>query len=312
MNNAKIKNISHSVKERLKIIAKQQGRKHQDLILCYLMERFLYRMSESKYGERFILKGALMLQVLGEQCTRATRDIDFMSQSDLSLDKYSQIVTDIMNYPVPNDGVVFDSGTIKINKIQKDARESGVRINFIGRIGEARATLQLDIGPYYKVIPSPITFYFPQLLNFGRPNLLGYSPESIIADKFEAMVSRDQSNTRLKDFYDIWILSSVRYFELFSLREAIKETFSYYKTPLPTEIPICFEEVFYSDKNRMTQWKTFLKNSQLETSQSFAEINEEVQKFLMPVCFHINEKIESNLLWAPSKGWIKNPISSTL
>ena len=291
--------------ERLKNIAKHQGREHQDLILSYLIERFLYRMSASKYGEQFILKGALMLNVLGEQCTRATRDIDFMCQHELSLEYCKNVVLDIINNVVPDDGVVFDSETIKINEIQKQSRECGVRISFTGKIGTGKANLQLDIGPYYRVIPSPMTFDFPQLLNFGSPNLLGYSPESIIADKFEAMVSRDNTNTRLKDFYDIWILSTLRHFEIASLKEAIQEIFAYYETPIPSSLPTCFEKTFHSDKNKVSQWKAFLKNAGLNISESFPEVNEKVQNFLMPLCVAINQKSDENLLWSPINGWVK-------
>jgi predicted nucleotidyltransferase component of viral defense system len=308
MNNSKKKNIAHSVKERLKILAKQQDRKHQDLILSYMIERFLYRMSVSKYSDNFILKDALMLQVLGEECTRATRDIDFMCQSDLSLEECKQIVIDIINQPGSDDGVVFDVGTVKAIKIQKSSREGGVRVSFIGHLEMARANLQIDIGPYYRVIPSPLSFYFPQLLNYGCPNLLGYSAESIIADKFEAMVSRDETNTRLKDFYDIWVLSTVRYFESSSLREAIEEIFSYYGTAVPQEMPICFQEIYYANKSRQKQWETFLKNARLDASNTFAQVNESVQNFLMPVC--LNQEIGKNIIWNPTKGWTENTTSN--
>jgi hypothetical protein len=266
-------------------------------------------MSATKYAEEFILKGALMLQILGEQCTRATRDIDFMAQADFSLDKCRTIVTEIITCDVPDDGVEFDSNTIKAAEIQKDTRQRGVRVSFIGKIGTARATLQLDIGPYYRVIPSPITFEFPQLLNFGRPSLLGYSAESIIADKFEAMISRDDTNTRLKDFFDIWVLSMVRYFDLSPLKEAIKEVFDYYGTAIPKETPACFREEFYSNKAKLNQWKSFLKNAALDVSQDFSEVNQKVQDFLMPVCEAIDQNKDEELCWLPNKGWQAKIIS---
>lgn len=309
MSNKDIKNITHSVAERLKSIAKKQNREHQDLILAYLIERFLYRISHTKYAEEFILKGALMLQILGEQCMRATRDIDFMAQADFSLEKCKEIVVEIIACDVPDDGVIFDANTIKVAEIQKDTRQRGVRASFIGKIGTARATLQLDIGPYYKVIPSPIAFEFPQLLNFGSPSLLGYSAESIIADKFEAMISRDDTNTRLKDFFDIWVLSTVRYFDLLSLKEAIEEVFGYYETPIPKETPACFSEEFYSNKAKLSQWKNFLKNAALDASHDFSEVNQKVQDFLMPVCDAINLSREGDLYWLPDKGWQAKPVS---
>jgi len=303
MNNKNIKNVAQSVRERLKIIAHRQNREHQDLTLSYLIERFLYRLSKAGYGEEFYLKGALMLQVLGEKCTRATRDIDFMSQSHLSPEKTREIIKEVMTFPVSDDGVTFDSETLKVTDIQRDARQRGVRASFVGNIGTARATLQLDIGPYYKIIPSPIAFDFPELLSYGSPSLLGYSPESIIADKFEAMISRDDTNTRLKDFYDIWILSTARRFDYLSLREAITETFAFYKTPIPIDIPFCFNDAFRGDAAKINQWRAFLRNAELEISLDFYQINRSVELFLMPVCEAINQKSPKNLYWVPNRSW---------
>lgn len=244
-----------------------------------------------------------MLQVLGEECTRATRDIDFMSRSNLSIERCKEIVLEIISTQVPDDGVVYESDSVKITQIQTDARQRGVRASFIGRIDKARAILQLDIGPYYKVIPSPMTFTFPQLLDFGSPSLLGYSAESIIADKFEAMISRDDTNTRLKDFFDIWTLSKVRNFESALLREAISEIFSYYQTNIPKDIPICFKEEFYASNIKISQWKAFLKNANLNVSYEFPEVIEAIRIFLMPVCDSLINESKEESQWIPSKGW---------
>lgn len=307
--NDSIKNITHSVKARLHAIAKKQGREHQDLILSYLIERFLYRISLSKYSEEWILKGALMLQALGDECTRATRDIDFMSRSNLSMEHCKKIVLEIITTQVPDDGVIFDSESVKISQIQTDARQGGVRASFVGRIDKARAILQLDIGPYYRVIPSPMSFTFPQLLDFGSPNLLGYSAESIIADKFEAMVSRDDTNTRLKDFFDIWTLSKARIFEAALLREAISEIFGYYQTNIPDDIPICFKEEFYASNAKISQWKAFLKNANLNTSYEFPDVIRAIKNFLMPVCASLTDESKKDFQWIPGKGWqAKAPI----
>ncbi|MBL4818879.1 MAG: nucleotidyl transferase AbiEii/AbiGii toxin family protein [Deltaproteobacteria bacterium] len=298
------RNIEESVRQRLNNLAKTSGREHQDLILSYLMERFLYRLSQTRHKSTFVLKGALMLRLLGgPSLSRATRDIDLLSEKSIALKQAQLAIEEIVDMPVPPDGVRFDLNTLKVTEIQGGSRDRGVRASIIGHIGSARATLQIDIGSGYRVVPQADAVEFPQLLNFGSPSLFGYTAESIIADKFEAMVSRDETNTRLKDFYDISVLLEIRRFEGEILEAAINETFGYYGTLVPNSTPICFQKEFYDRSDKKTQWKTFLRNSKIESPYSFQEVVLKVRDFLMPLCSAINKGIAVIKVWEPSSGW---------
>ena len=167
--------------------------------------------------------------------------------------------------------------------------------------------MQIDVASGYGVIPGPLPIEFPQMLNFGQPKLLGYTEESIVADKLEAMVSRDESNTRLKDFYDIWILSNVRRFEGEYLEAAINETFKYYGTKIPNTDPICFKPKFYEDNSKQIRWKTFLRDTGIEISEPFGKIVLGVRDFLMPLCMSISEKITMKKFWNSKNGWTSKP-----
>jgi len=202
-----MKDIGKSVKNRLNNIAKNTNRQHSDLLQYYAMERFLYRLSISQHRDKFLLKGALLLQSVDPNLARATRDIDFVATFLAREKRVAAMLIECINTPVQDDGVSFDPNSIDISEIQRDARYCGFRVTIKGKIDTAHITIQLDIGFGTSVIPGPIEISYPSLLNFDAPKILGSSLECAIADKFEAMVSRGDANTRLKDFYDIFIIT---------------------------------------------------------------------------------------------------------
>lgn len=303
MNDLKSKNIPESVKRRLKNLAIQQGEDPGALFHYYVMERFLYRVSMSPEAHFFILKGALMLRVFGGALSRATRDIDFQTQGIHSSEYVINTIRKCLEETEIEDGVRFDSGSVQSAPIQLDTRDRGIRIEFLGYIGTSRYKVQVDIGSGGTIIPIPSWISYPAMLEFGAPKLLGYPKESIVADKFEAMVSRDLTNSRIKDFYDIWILSEAETFQEATLREAIESTFSYYMTTIPLEKPICLTQAFWGAPGQESRWLGFLKNAHIKVDCSLEQVIHRIEHFLMPICNPIHKSNYINRVWSPSGTW---------
>ena len=275
------RNIPASVRQRLLNRARNDRRPFSELLQYYAMERFLYRLSQSTHANRFILKGALMLRVWRSPELRPTMDIDMLGKtSNEEVDIIAQI-RDILAVDVEADGLTFDPDSIQAEQITEDADYEGIRIRFRGALNSARINMQIDIGFGDIVYPEPEESDFPTMLNYPEPRLLCYSRESSIAEKFETMVKLGVLNSRMKDFYDIWLLSRQFDFDGASLAEAIRLTFGQRDTELPAKVEI-FTESFIDEKQ--VQWAAFLRRLQQDhVPTSFREIMASVDSFLSPV-----------------------------
>ena len=304
MNAKPLTNLAESIRQRLRNLAKSTHRPAGDLLQYYAMERFLYRLSKSPYADRFILKGALMLNIFGGQLSRATKDIDFLGRTENNLEIIYNAIRDCLLMEVPKDGLEFDVASLKIRPIQLDSPEVGAAATFDAKIGGAILKMQVDISFGSEVIPEALWVLYPQLLDFGSPEILGYTAESIIADKFEAMVSRNETNTRLKDFYDIWVLSEIREFEGRHLQAAIASTFQFFKTEIPVEVALCLTPEFFGRPDKLAQWKAFLGNAKISIELNLADAAKRIEELLMPVCAQIRMGQDFNAKWVPKKGWV--------
>jgi len=276
-----IKNMGFSVKERLKNKAAIQKRTFNDILKFYTMERILYRLSKSGYADKFILKGALMFKVWDSDKFRPTQDIDLLGTTGNSENNIRRIFENILTIKVEDDGLDFFPDTIVTSLIKEDADYHGVRVTFQGKLDTAKIEMQIDIGFDDIIYPEPQSVKYPVILNFPNPDLLVYTKESVVAEKFEAMVQLGNQNSRMKDFYDIWVLSNNFQFEIKDLAEAVKRTFEHRKTDLSEEI-LAFTEEFSSLKQ--IQWKAFRnKLKQNDIPESFSEIMRDIKKFLQPV-----------------------------
>ena len=275
------RNIPASVRQCLLNRAKSDHRPFNELLQYYAMERFLYRLSQSEYADRFILKGALMLRVWSSSELRPTIDIDMLGRtSNEETDLIAQI-RDILAVDVQADGLAFDPDSIQTERITEDADYEGIRIRFLGALDSARINMQIDVGFGDVVYPEPEESDFPTMLDSPIPRLLCYSRESVIAEKFEAMVKLGMLNSRMKDFYDIWLLSRQFDFDGTMLAEAIRLTFERRGTKLPMEVE-AFAEPFIEAKQ--AQWAAFWKRlHQDHAPTSFREITTSVDRFLSPI-----------------------------
>lgn len=280
----KISNIAESVRARLLNIARAERIDFDALLLRYLQERFLYRLSISKYADKLVLKGGLLLLSLDFPMARPTKDIDFLVQGiDDDIPEVKRVVLDIIHVKC-NDGVDFSKTHIETEKIKEDTEYEGLRLKITGSLGQARKKLQLDFGFGDVITPKARRMTYPTILDTDKPQLMVYSIESVIAEKFEAMIKLSLANSRMKDFYDVYLLSKTNNFSLEELSKAINNTFKRRKTELPKGMPYIFTSEFYEDEQRKKQWRAFLRKSNLlQTENDFGNIMKHLHKFLKPV-----------------------------
>lgn len=299
-------NVAASVRQRLKNVAATRGENFQAILTRYALERFLYRLSQSDYRERFILKGALLFSIWSEQPHRATRDIDLLGFGNNILSDLEQVFREICQVEVELDGWEFAPETVNCQRIKPDQEYEGVRIDLRGNLAltRTRIDLQIDIGFGDAVSPAPINLQFPTILDFPAPEIPTYPRETVVAEKFQAMVMLGIANSRMKDFYDLWFLATNFEFEGELLATAIKATFNRRRTTLPTSTPLALTPEFSGDKRKITQWKAFLRKGKLAVKeQKFNEIVALLNSFLMPPCLAVGKSKSFECNWNSSLSW---------
>lgn len=278
-----IKNMSASVRQRLLNYAQSSGRPFGEVLQYYAMERFLYRLSVSPHAGKFLLKGALMLTAWRAPATRPTMDIDLLGKTSNDVESIVRQMREVAQVDAPGDGIVFDSSSFAGYAIREDADYSGVRVTFTGNLGAARIRMQIDIGFGDTVTPTPEKLLYPTILDFPAPSLLGYSRETAIAEKLQALVQLRMLNSRMKDYYDLWLLSGHPELKLAPLREAIQRTFQNRNTAIEAA-PIGLSAEFCNDPGKEIQWRAFLKRSNLtDIPKSLGEIGEHLRQFFGPI-----------------------------
>jgi len=300
-----VTNIAASVGQKLRNIARERNEDFALVLTKFGLERLLFRLSQSTDRDLFVLKGALLFELWTHERYRATRDADLLARGDNTPKRLADVFRDVCNIAVVDDGLRFDTETVKAERITEDADYQGVRVTFMGYLENARIPIQIDIGFGDVVTPAPAEAEFPTLLDFPAPKLLAYPRESVIAEKFEAMVKLGIANSRMKDFYDLWKLSRDFVFDGLLLSEAVKKTLERRKTDLPTEkMPVAFTEEFYQDEVKQKQWKGFCeKNRRYIRDLSLREMCIVIAEFLMPVVDAIAKGKLLREQWNPPGPW---------
>lgn len=299
-----IKNIPASIRAQLQNKAKESNRPFSEILQYYGMERFLYRFSRSQYTDKFTLKGALMFNVWQVPERRTTLDIDFLARFDNQITSIEKVIKDVCNVSVVSDGLNFDPETIKGQRVKEDADYEGVRIKFLGYLERSRIPMQIDVGFGDIIYPKSEVINYPAILNLPKPHLKGYPAESMISEKFEAMIKLGLLNSRMKDFYDIWIIMCQFNFNGSKLAEALKRTFEHRKTSLPQGKPLFAEEIYDERSDRQTLWKAFLKKGDIKyTPEKLSIIAREIEDFLIEPLDAVNKKYEFNGKWEAHGQW---------
>lgn len=277
------RNIAATVHQRLLKRARESSRPFNEILQHYALERFIYRLSRSPHAEKFILKGALMFAAWSGLGSRPTMGIDLLGRIGNNLDGIADAMREACAGEVEADGMIFHGETVTTARITEDAEYEGVRARLQGSLGNARVHIQVDIGFGDVIVPGPTEVIYPSLLGLPAPVLKGYSMESAIAEKFQVMVKLGVLNSRMKDFYDIWVLSQSFDFDGEKLSQAIRRTFENRRTPLPAA-PTVFEPSFAQEHDKQVQWHAFIRKAHLTGApEDFANVAAAIKAFLEPV-----------------------------
>lgn len=299
-----VTNIQASIRDRLRNKAKEANRSFAEILQYYGMERFLYRFSHSKYADKFILKGALLFTVWHIPERRTTLDIDFLARYDNQAKSIEAVMKDVCDVDVEPDGLVFDARTVRGRKIKEDADYEGVRVKFIGFLERSHIPMQIDVGFGDSVYPKAKVIDYPVILDLPKPHLKGYPPESVISEKFEAMLKLGLLNSRMKDFYDIWLMMHQFDFDGSSLAGAVKKTFEHRKTNIPGGRPLFAEEIYDEASDRQALWKMFLKKGNIKHAPDrLATTAKEIEGFLIEPLTALGKGVEFNKEWKVSGPW---------
>ena len=278
-----IKNYGKSVKERLLNISREEKYSSQLLISRYFQERLLYRLSVSAYKDKFILKGGALLYAHDGFQARPTLDIDFMAKNvSNDMANIKKIFQEICRIECQEDGVVFDINTIETGEIAISKDYHGVRLTLLAHLDTAQQYISMDIGFGDVITPFPQQLAFPALIATAPgANVLAYSLETVVAEKFQAMISLSLGNSRMKDFFDVYQILSKQILDSATLSEAIKATFANRGTDYKENHPL-FSEDFFTDSNRSLYWKGFLSRIKYSTPLSFTEVGALIRTHLQP------------------------------
>jgi len=302
MRAGKVTDIAKSVRTRLSKIARQSGKPFEELLVLYGLERFLARLSQSVHKDKLILKGGLLLIGMGAPQARPTRGIDLLGLISGNIEMVSQAIKEIGGIDL-DDGIGYDFTQLTYELMSPDTDYPGIRFKFVGRLGRARIPMRVDVGFGDPLVPAAVEMTFPTLLDMEPPIIMAYAIETIIAEKFEAALDLADLNSRMKDFYDIWLLSQKYSFQGGPLQEAIIATCTRRKTPISPNAEI-FSEEFVKRSDKETQWSSFIRKGQMgEVPEEFSIIMEGIRNFLLPIALatHQGEPFESE--WPLGGPW---------
>ncbi|KTW00852.1 nucleotidyl transferase AbiEii/AbiGii toxin family protein [Sphingomonas sanguinis] len=299
-------NIGASVRARLLDRARREGADFQNILTRYALERLLYRLSVSAAGDRFVLKGAMLFAAWVDDPFRPTGDLDLLGFGEDEAEQIATTFRDICSLDVSDDGVAFDVEGLTAANIRETADYGGVRVRTSATIGGARVPVQIDIGFGDAVTPDPVEIDYPILLDGPPPHLRAYPAQTVVAEKFEALVSLGLANSRMKDFYDLWMISRTFGFTSVELREATTRTFTRRRSDLPVDVPSGLSDDFVAAKRG--QWRAFLARERLSAApEDFATVVQTLRDFLLTP---LAEAEPSTYAWPPGGPWsVPAPVS---
>lgn len=276
----KKRDFGASVRARLLTLARQKGQAFDLLLTRYANERLLYRLSLSPHRTRFVLKGAMLMSTWFDDPHRSTRDVDFLGYGDPETDTMLVTFREICAIEV-EDGIVFDVDALRVDLIREELEYGGLRIRTTGALAGARIPVIIDIGFGDAIEPGIEEINLPVLLDLPQPRLRVYARETVIAEKFHAMVMLGLANSRMKDFYDVWILSRGYDFDEDRLSRAIAATFERRGTAIPFDTPVALTQTFSTDSGKQRQWAAFIRDLAVDIPV-FDKVVADLAGFLMP------------------------------
>jgi predicted nucleotidyltransferase component of viral defense system len=297
------KNVEASVLARLRNNSKSSGAPLQQVLQQYAIERFLYRVSKSKHAQGVVLKGALLLKRIGIPSARPTIDIDMLRKGKADQATLTALVKDCAALDVEADGLTFRADSVVAEEITKDSEYKGTRVLIDARMDNVRLKVQIDFGVGDVMVPGPRMIEYPAFLANDTIQLLAYPVESAIAEKLQAMVALGNANSRMKDFYDVWICSNHLDFDGNTVRKAIEATFQNRQTPVPAEEFEALTTDFV--EGHRVQWNAFVRKiGKNELVDTFGKVVEDLEIFAMPVLRSLASGEKFTQQWKVRRGWI--------
>lgn len=269
-----------SIHARLLKRARERGEDFNLVLTRYAIERFLYRLSLAPLGKSLVLKGALLFDLWFDVPHRPTHDADFLGIGDHTADSLIAALGIVCSV-VSDDGMEFDAASVATEEIREEARYGGLRAKLLGRLGNARCPLQIDVGYGDAVTPGPETAVYPTLLDdLPAPRLRVYPRATVMAEKLDAIISLGIANSRMKDYFDLHALAREGKVDANVLADAIAATLTRRATLIPAGDPFGLSAEFALDATKRTQWSAFLRKNRLEAPALdvvVAEIRDHVQ-----------------------------------
>lgn len=272
--------MAASVRGRLLNLSRETGQPFDLLLTRYALERLLYRLTRTQYHDRFVLKGAMLMTTWFADPMRPTRDIDLLGFGSADADEMLGLFREICAISL-DDGVEFDADSLRVTANREDLAYGGLRLQTYAFVGGAKLRIVIDIGFGDAIEPGLEELELPVLLDQPAPILRAYARETVVAEKFQAMVMIGQANSRLKDYYDLWALSQSYDFDDERLTAAIAATFKRRGTEIPSELPDGLKPAFYDDKAKLAQWSAFIEDVAADPG-SLRSVCDGLAKFLMP------------------------------
>ena len=298
------RNLAASVMARLKNIAAARGEDVQLLMTRFAIERFLHRLERAGHGREFVLKGAMLFVVHGGWPYRPTRDLDLLKLGNASAESLEAVIREACICPVEDDALRFDPDSINVQAIREGQQYQGQRVEITVYLDRARIRLQIDIGFGDAVVPPPDELAYPSMLGFPTPRIRAYPQEAVVAEKVEALVNLGAINSRMKDYYDLWVLSATLAFRGTALSQALRATFERRATKLPNaELP-GLTSVFVVEHEGM--WRAFLRRTSLSAgAPTLAAVVSAVAEFVLPPLVANRDGVRFDLEWSPGGPWRK-------
>ncbi len=277
------RNIAASVRQRLLNLARDRNEEYNALLVQFAIERFLYRLSRSAVAERFVLKGAMLFRVWTSDLHRPTRDLDLFGRGEATPEAVAESVRQIIATRVDDDGMSFDPDSITAEEIRDTQEYGGIRVRLDAHLGDLRIVIQVDVGFGDAIVPGPERKTFPTLLDHAAAELAIYPPESVVAEKLQAITVLGIANSRMKDYYDLLVIGRRFEFEGESLAAAIKATFARRNTPLPAEPPTGLSDALGADAGKQQQWGAFLQRLRIEDAPNELQaVLAKIRRFVVP------------------------------
>lgn len=299
------RNAQASIRERLRNQARSRGEDMLYVLSRYAIERLLYRLGRSPYADQFVVKGAMLFSLWRDHPHRPTRDLDLLGFGAENADRIRRVFTDLCTLPIDTeDGLSFQPETIEVTPIRETQEYGGLRVTLWTLLGRTRIHVQVDIGFGDVVTPGAAFADFPSLIGLQPPHVRVYPPETVVAEKYEALVRLGVVNSRMKDFYDLWELAQERDFTGAILTEAIRATFTRRGSTLPSVTPLALTTAFTDAPMTLQLWQAFVSRNKLEpAAHSLLETIEALRAFLLPPTQSLLAEEPFNSSWLPGGPW---------